>query len=74
MTYADFCQFCGSFIQHMLEMRIVRLNFQTLGPSTIFLRWSLGLLSLMILIVIIVVVLVLFGDLGMMELRINIVF
>ena len=23
MTYADFCQFCGSFIQHMLEMRIV---------------------------------------------------
>ncbi|KAF8393105.1 hypothetical protein HHK36_021346 [Tetracentron sinense] len=24
MTYADFCQFCGSFIDHMLEMRIVR--------------------------------------------------
>ncbi|KAF6166910.1 hypothetical protein GIB67_020139 [Kingdonia uniflora] len=24
MTYADFCQFCGSFIQHLLEMRIVR--------------------------------------------------
>ncbi|XP_059644479.1 BRAP2 RING ZnF UBP domain-containing protein 2 isoform X2 [Cornus florida] len=24
MTYADFCQFCGSFIQHMLELRIVR--------------------------------------------------
>lgn len=24
MTYADFCQFCGSFIQHVLEMRIVR--------------------------------------------------
>ncbi|GAB2292082.1 BRAP2 RING ZnF UBP domain-containing protein 2 [Dionaea muscipula] len=24
MTYADFCQFCGSFIRHMLEMRIVR--------------------------------------------------
>ncbi|KAL9231996.1 hypothetical protein vseg_007148 [Gypsophila vaccaria] len=24
MTYADFCQFCGSFIHHMLEMRIVR--------------------------------------------------
>ncbi|XP_073002265.1 BRAP2 RING ZnF UBP domain-containing protein 2 [Typha latifolia] len=24
MTYADFCQFCGSFLQHMLEMRIVR--------------------------------------------------
>ncbi|XP_022885467.1 BRCA1-associated protein [Olea europaea var. sylvestris] len=24
MTYADFCQFCGSLIQHMLEMRIVR--------------------------------------------------
>ncbi|KAH9603315.1 hypothetical protein KSS87_013411 [Heliosperma pusillum] len=24
MTYADFCQFCGSFVQHMLEMRIVR--------------------------------------------------
>ncbi|XP_058111387.1 BRAP2 RING ZnF UBP domain-containing protein 2 isoform X1 [Magnolia sinica] len=24
MTYADFCQFCGSFIQHSLEMRIVR--------------------------------------------------
>ncbi|XP_011082084.1 BRCA1-associated protein [Sesamum indicum] len=24
MTYADFCKFCGSFIQHMLEMRIVR--------------------------------------------------
>lgn len=32
MTYSDFCQFCGSFIQHMLEMRIVRLNFQTLPP------------------------------------------
>ncbi|KHN22420.1 BRCA1-associated protein [Glycine soja] len=26
MTYADFCQFCGSFIQHMLEMRIVRMD------------------------------------------------
>lgn len=24
MTYADFCQFCGSFIHHILEMRIVR--------------------------------------------------
>ncbi|CAK9142015.1 unnamed protein product [Ilex paraguariensis] len=24
MTYSDFCQFCGSFIQHILEMRIVR--------------------------------------------------
>ncbi|CAN6449965.1 unnamed protein product [Victoria cruziana] len=24
MNYADFCQFCGSFIQHILEMRIVR--------------------------------------------------
>ncbi|XP_059459018.1 BRAP2 RING ZnF UBP domain-containing protein 2 [Corylus avellana] len=24
MTYADFCQFCGSFIDHILEMRIVR--------------------------------------------------
>ncbi|KAJ4977503.1 hypothetical protein NE237_002609 [Protea cynaroides] len=24
MTYADFCQFCGSFIQHVLEMRTVR--------------------------------------------------
>ncbi|KAJ4748076.1 zinc finger (ubiquitin-hydrolase) domain-containing protein [Rhynchospora pubera] len=26
MTYADFCKFCGSFIQHMLEMRIVRID------------------------------------------------
>ncbi|EFH55175.1 hypothetical protein ARALYDRAFT_901299 [Arabidopsis lyrata subsp. lyrata] len=24
MTYADFCQFCGSFIHHILEMRTVR--------------------------------------------------
>ncbi|CAI0552426.1 unnamed protein product [Linum tenue] len=24
MTYADFCKFCGSFTQHILEMRIVR--------------------------------------------------
>ncbi|KAM0018637.1 putative transcription factor C2H2 family [Helianthus debilis subsp. tardiflorus] len=24
MTYADFCQFCGSFIHHVLEMRVVR--------------------------------------------------
>ncbi|EPS60677.1 hypothetical protein M569_14126, partial [Genlisea aurea] len=24
MTYADFCQFCGSFMQNMFEMRIVR--------------------------------------------------
>ncbi|KAG0494012.1 hypothetical protein HPP92_005006 [Vanilla planifolia] len=24
MTYADFCRFCGSFVQHMVEMRIVR--------------------------------------------------
>ncbi|KAF3782783.1 BRCA1-associated protein [Nymphaea thermarum] len=24
MNYADFCQFCGSVIQHILEMRIVR--------------------------------------------------
>jgi BRCA1-associated protein len=27
MTYADFCRFCGSFIQNMLEMRIVRFVF-----------------------------------------------
>ncbi|KAL0380367.1 UNVERIFIED_CONTAM: BRAP2 RING ZnF UBP domain-containing protein 2 [Sesamum angustifolium] len=27
MTYADFCKFCGSFIQHMLEMRIVSRFF-----------------------------------------------
>lgn len=27
MTYADFCQFCGSFIHHILEMRIVRFEF-----------------------------------------------
>ncbi|XP_061348006.1 BRAP2 RING ZnF UBP domain-containing protein 2 isoform X1 [Gastrolobium bilobum] len=26
MTYADFCQFCGSFIHHILEMRIVRMD------------------------------------------------
>lgn len=26
MTYSDFCQFCGSFVQHMLEMRIVRYS------------------------------------------------
>ncbi|KAH9667268.1 BRAP2 RING ZnF UBP domain-containing protein 2 [Citrus sinensis] len=26
MTYADFCQFCASFIQHILEMRIVRTD------------------------------------------------
>ncbi|XP_024461472.1 BRAP2 RING ZnF UBP domain-containing protein 2 isoform X3 [Populus trichocarpa] len=26
MTYADFCQFCASFIDHILEMRIVRLD------------------------------------------------
>ncbi|KAE9588002.1 hypothetical protein Lal_00002994 [Lupinus albus] len=26
MTYADFCQFSGSFIHHILEMRIVRLD------------------------------------------------
>ncbi|KAL8099089.1 hypothetical protein AgCh_031680 [Apium graveolens] len=26
MTYADFCQFCGSFVQHILEMRIVRTD------------------------------------------------
>jgi BRCA1-associated protein len=26
MTYADFCQFCGSFIPQMLEMRIVRVD------------------------------------------------
>ncbi|XP_020583536.1 BRCA1-associated protein [Phalaenopsis equestris] len=24
MTYADFCRFCGSFVQQMVEMRIVR--------------------------------------------------
>ncbi|XP_022023041.1 BRAP2 RING ZnF UBP domain-containing protein 2-like isoform X3 [Helianthus annuus] len=24
MTYADFCRFCGSFIHHILEMRVVR--------------------------------------------------
>ncbi|KAJ9189959.1 hypothetical protein P3X46_001203 [Hevea brasiliensis] len=24
MTYADFCQFCASFLHHILEMRIVR--------------------------------------------------
>ncbi|OMO77509.1 Zinc finger, UBP-type [Corchorus olitorius] len=24
MTYADFCQFCASFIHHIMEMRIVR--------------------------------------------------
>ncbi|KAJ8774281.1 hypothetical protein K2173_009712 [Erythroxylum novogranatense] len=26
MTYADFCQFCASFIQHISEMRIVRTD------------------------------------------------
>ncbi|WOK95068.1 BRCA1-associated protein isoform X1 [Canna indica] len=26
MTYADFCRFCGAFIQRMLEMRIVRTD------------------------------------------------
>ncbi|VAI55994.1 unnamed protein product [Triticum turgidum subsp. durum] len=26
MTYADFCRFCGSFVPHMLEMRIVRID------------------------------------------------
>ncbi|XP_019458399.1 PREDICTED: BRCA1-associated protein-like isoform X2 [Lupinus angustifolius] len=26
MTYADFCQFSGSFIHHILEMRIVRMD------------------------------------------------
>ncbi|CAL9183396.1 BRAP2 RING ZnF UBP domain-containing protein 2 [Musa acuminata AAA Group] len=26
MTYADFCQFCGAFIQRMFDMRIVRTN------------------------------------------------
>ncbi|KAL4292188.1 BRAP2 RING ZnF UBP domain-containing protein 2 [Arachis hypogaea] len=26
MTYADFCQFCGSFLHHILEMRIVRMD------------------------------------------------
>ncbi|MED6171513.1 BRAP2 RING ZnF UBP domain-containing protein 2 [Stylosanthes scabra] len=26
MTYADFCQFCGSFLTHILEMRIVRMD------------------------------------------------
>ncbi|GJN19187.1 hypothetical protein PR202_gb06432 [Eleusine coracana subsp. coracana] len=26
MTYADFCRFCGSFIPHTLEMRIVRID------------------------------------------------
>ncbi|EXC12827.1 hypothetical protein L484_008221 [Morus notabilis] len=28
MTSADFCQFCGSFIQHILEMRITRFDSQ----------------------------------------------
>lgn len=26
MTYADFCRFCGAFVPHMLEMRIVRIH------------------------------------------------
>ncbi|QHO50266.1 BRCA1-associated protein [Arachis hypogaea] len=26
MTYADFCQFCGSFLHYILEMRIVRMD------------------------------------------------
>ncbi|KAG9146851.1 hypothetical protein Leryth_005171 [Lithospermum erythrorhizon] len=26
MTYADFCSFCGSFVLHMLEMRVVRTD------------------------------------------------
>ncbi|XP_042393691.1 BRAP2 RING ZnF UBP domain-containing protein 2-like [Zingiber officinale] len=26
MTYADFCRFCGAFIMHMAEMRIVRTD------------------------------------------------
>uniref|UniRef100_J3LA94 BRCA1-associated protein n=1 Tax=Oryza brachyantha TaxID=4533 RepID=J3LA94_ORYBR len=26
LTYADFCSFCGTFLPHMLEMRIVRID------------------------------------------------
>ncbi|KAL6536678.1 Shaggy-related protein kinase theta [Orobanche minor] len=33
MTYADFCQFCGSFIHHLLEMRILRLDDQYSADS-----------------------------------------
>ncbi|KAK1292747.1 hypothetical protein QJS10_CPB17g02153 [Acorus calamus] len=49
MTYADFCQFCGSFIPHVQEMRVVRsdgvedrysilINFDTLESADNFYR------------------------------------
>lgn len=39
MTYADFCRFCGSFVQHMLEMRIVR-NDGMEGQYSVLIRFN----------------------------------
>ncbi|KAI4355792.1 hypothetical protein L6164_004532 [Bauhinia variegata] len=39
MTYADFCQFCASFFQHILEMRIVR-NDGMEGQYSVLIRFD----------------------------------
>jgi hypothetical protein len=45
MTYADFCQFCASFIHHILEMRIVRFEFGSANLCCVLLFYLVMLIE-----------------------------
>lgn len=46
MTYADFCQFCGSFIHEMLEMRVVRFICSTVTLFLVIRYFRIDIMNL----------------------------